>query len=336
MYNPVVKTYFSTFIVGMEDVVKSALARELPRVKIGSIYDGLVIYQTPAPVTKIRQLRFFNNSFQLLKKFGDVPFEKMTPTQLSFPRRRESSQRSFRAIFSQENKMVPVNPVLLAKVEDYLKKQTGLAVNRTKPDMEFWLVKRSEGFGLFGLRLTQHPDYADVLEPGELRPELAHLLCLMSNPQPTDIFLDPFAGSGAIALERARSFPFKKVIASDIYKVKTRLIEKRAREENLKIRVLKSDATNLSEIASHSVTKIVTDPPWGLYDKDVNIEALYVKMLIEFSRLLAPTATVTILVSDHSLIQKLLANFSRFRSQSANQIIVSGKQATLYKIFKKS
>lgn len=335
-------TYFSTFIVGLSDVVQTALLSTIPDSKVLESYDGLIIYQTTAPIEKIRKLRFFNNSFLLYQKFGNLPFKEMIksvlvschPGRLGRYRPVTSldpgSSKYFRVVFSQENKMVSVNPATLEQVEEYLHQETDFLVNRSKPDVEFWFLKRSEGFGLFGQRLTYHPDYADILEPGELRPELAYLLCLLSDPQPDDVFLDPFAGSGAIPLERARSFPAKKIIASDINLAKVKKIERKVKDENLNVKVLKSDTTNLSEIATGSITKIVTDPPWGLYNKTVNLKNLYTRMLKEFSRVLTKDGSVILLVSNQALLQKILTLSPRFKLLMTHQVSLSGKTAVFY------
>src|SRR5205823_14210867 len=70
---------------------------------------------------------------------------------------------------------------------------------------------------------------------------IAHLLCLASDPKPADVFLDPMAGSGAIAWERAKAFPYAQrseehtsELQSLAYLVCRLLLEKKKTHQGLK------------------------------------------------------------------------------------------------------
>jgi len=108
--------------------------------------------------------------------------------------------QSFRVVFSKENELISVNKERLARIENKIARLNDLTIDRANPDFEFWFLERSEGTKLTGARITKHPDYKTVLDKGQLRPELAELLCIVSDPQKNDVVLDPFAGSGAIGL----------------------------------------------------------------------------------------------------------------------------------------
>ncbi|HIH13446.1 TPA: hypothetical protein HA242_07020, partial [Candidatus Woesearchaeota archaeon] len=65
----IMKTYFSTFITGFDEVVAHALKQRIKDVQIELLSDGLVIYKTNTSADVVKQLRFFNNTFVLLKQF---------------------------------------------------------------------------------------------------------------------------------------------------------------------------------------------------------------------------------------------------------------------------
>ena len=65
------------------------------------------------------------------------------------------------------------------------------------------------------MRLTKHKAYEKILHKGELRPELSHILCSISEPDADDIFLDPFCGSGTI-LQESLLMNFQNVIGYKI------------------------------------------------------------------------------------------------------------------------
>ena len=151
-------------------------------------------------------------------------------------------------------------------------------------------MKRSEGFVLFGLRITRHPDYKDVLQKGELRPELANLLCLISEPNKEDVFLDPFSGSGSIPRERTR-FPYKEIITSDLIPVK---ITRPLKIDLKVVEVLQMSALNMTKILDNSVDKIVTNPPWGIeVGKELDLPKFYSRMTDEFQRVLRQTRGIS-------------------------------------------
>lgn len=69
-------TYFSTFISGLGEFIAEQLKKDLDAVEINLLLDGLVVYKSSSPVEKIKQLRYLNNSFQLLGNINVIPAEE--------------------------------------------------------------------------------------------------------------------------------------------------------------------------------------------------------------------------------------------------------------------
>ena len=320
--------YFSTFASGFEPIIEDLLKQSLNHVKTELLLDGLVVYSADSSIEEVKKIKFFTNSFLLLRYFPNnkaITVEKMmavvSKDGIRLAQRLPPNLKTFRVVTSKENQPVPVNQRLMIDMEKQINKSLGLKPDRSSPQIQFWFLTRSEGYGFFGIRLTRHPDYAKVLEKGELRPEITNILCLLSEPKKSDIFLDPFAGLGAIALARA-DFPFTQIYAGDI-NPKNKHIQK-------------MDATKLNDFDNESIDKIVTDPPWGFFGQKLDLTDLYTKTLNSFYRVLKTGGVLVILVGDRPFFEKLLKNFEdKFMLKQKLYILVSGKKAGVYKLVKK-
>ncbi len=291
--------YFSTFIPGLGEVVREQLEKSLKNFHCQQLLDGLIIYQAESGPEEIKKLGFLNNSF----------LEIRPDVELS-----TKPGKTFRVVFSKESGLVAVNKERLARIEKKVAELNNLTVDRTSPDFEFWFLERSEGNKLTGVRLTKHPDYKTVLAKGQLRPELANLLCVISEPDQNDIILDPFAGSGAIPAERA-NLQNKKIISGDI-------------ETGM-------DATNMREITDQSIDKIITDPPWGIsVGKELDLPQFYGKMLQEFSRVIKPGGLVIVLMGNKVVFEVVLNKTKELSLSKKYDILVSGKKAAIYKLIR--
>lgn len=325
-------TYFSTFVAGMGEAISEALRVSLPDVNILLTLDGLVVYATEKQPRDIKRLGFFNNSYLLLKQVGSGDLIEFTnslhPTGILLP----SKRSSFRVMFSNENQLAAVAPGTLAILEEKIANEV-LFVNRTRPEIEFLVLKRREGNCFFGQRLTQHPDYKKVLAPGQLRPELASLLCWIAGVDANDVFLDPFSGPGSIPVARSKMGEYKQILAGDIDPTLLPDLKLTARKIDQKFIVGTWDATNLSTIADFSVSKIVSDPPWGVY-KPVDFDTLYPAFLQEANRVLKNGGTLVILTPQKDIFKQYLSAISGLKLVKQYDILVSGKKAAVFKIHK--
>ena len=178
--------------------------------------------------------------------------------------------KTFRIFTTHENKHIKPNRNLIKRLESKIISMTDLKLNLNYPNIEFYILSRTEGYGYFLMKLSKK----QKTKPGkgELRRELAHMLCRISNPSDNDIFLDPFAGTGTIPKERIIIGPYMKIYVND----KERLINKSLRNyQNSKIIIMREDALNMS-LYENSITHIVTDPPWGIFKElPMKIERFY-------------------------------------------------------------
>ena len=342
--------YASTFISGLQDPISSELVRLIPDIRIMGLYDGLLVYSTNAEVQRVKDIKFFNNTFLVLKRFDDLQNDDLNNLiRLSlnirnigpkFARDIAGRNKKFRIITSKENQLTAVDKNLLRSMEQKIASSFGLTVDRAKPDLEFWFLYRSEKIGFLMLRLTRHTAYEKILNKGELRPELSHIMCLISHPSRDDIVLDPFCGYGSIPIVRATHFPYNMIVALDKDKGLVDDLKYKIKNLNLKktVHVIQANALDMESIfVRGTIDKIITDPPWGFYeDIGMDISIFYEKMLKEFHRILKPGGVIVMLTARKSEFESCLGGYeNEFELCHKYDILVSGKKASIYKIIKR-
>lgn len=333
--------YYSTFITGTQEIVSNELVKRLKNPKIDLLLDGLIVYECQDGIDKIKNLRFLNNSFEVIYlSEGNFTAKDLVEEILSHSDLLQNpsleglrNPKSFRVIVSQENQIVSIDNQKLVRVENLLAKKLKLEVNRALPDIEVWFLSRSEGHSLVGLRITKTPNYEKTLHKGELRPELANLMCLVAELKPTDIVLDPFAGYGAIPFECTNSFDVKKIYAGEKDKGVFNILQEKSKKLKSGVVVGRWDSLKLSALSDGFVDKIITDPPWGFYDKqEKDLKKFYMDMLTEFSRVLKLDGTVVLLTAQKEMFEELLKETGYFMLEKKYDVLVSGKKASIYKI----
>jgi predicted RNA methylase len=308
--------YYGSFAPGLQNFIAEILGEGLPGLKIVRLLDGAVIFETAASYDRLNFF-CFNNIFQVIdmrdcRRAADR--ESWIGGALSRGRGSpvigENSRkiRSFRVIFSRENVPTPLSGKLRNQAENRIARESGLRVNRSLPDTEFWFLFRREGgegrdgpgeaphaggtgpgLGLFMKRLTRHPSFDKSLHKGELPPPIAWTLCRLSNPKAGERVADPFCGYGAIPQARLRHFPPGEFFASDIdSRALTLSREKFGGKPPPHCHFDRIDAGQLNRIIPPaSLDAIITDPPWGFHEKlPCPPEEFYTPFLAVFAGLL--------------------------------------------------
>lgn len=341
--------YISTFTTGFRDVIENNLPKHTDKLKIDLLLDGLILYNTNSDIGQIKKISYLNNTFILLKRFrkhDNQSVNKMLKNVLTDKYIYKTiSQyinvpKSFRLIVSRENQFISANKDLIKNIENMLSKNKHLKLNRLLPDIEFWLLIRSEGETFFCMRLTKKLNQEKYLEKGELRPELASILCLISEPQDNDVFMDPFCGHGAIPIQRLfiPNCNYQKIIASDsnsmlISGLRSKLSRLAKKKKIINFSIENFDALNLKSLSNNSIDKIVTDPPWGLRASKIDdIEKFQNSMMHEFHRVLTKDSMVVILAKKEIFDKTLQNNQDKFRLIKEYTTIVSGQKASVYKL----
>jgi 23S rRNA G2445 N2-methylase RlmL len=340
--------YVAQCTAGLQDLLASQLKTDrTPGLKIITTEDGLVFFETSARPVDLIPIAYLSNIFGVIAHC-DLPGLGIEDTVRWLSRNPEQSrgakrlvtpnERSFRVSVSDEGRLVPGGKHL-GSLMDALAKATGLTHSSHHADTEFWIMRRRSGLCFLCKRLKRRAKTEKDLQRGELRPELAQLLCLLSEPTKVDIFLDPFAGSGAIPFARA-THPYNMLYALDADEEKVKRLRQeiklgrniRPRKDSPMI-VGVANATNLQRFDEGFITKIVTDPPWGLYDSDIgNVGRFYRDLTAELIRITRTGAIIVMLIGDKAVADQLNSDFEGSLKLSARyEILVNGKKASVMK-----
>jgi tRNA G10 N-methylase Trm11 len=349
--------YYASFIPGLQEEIADVVRERLDDVIIHKLLDGAILFETSVSYDKFNFL-CFNNIFACLNVMNlaamqpaDVHSTNTLETHITAITRGktispEAEQvishnskkfQTFRIVTSQENQPAAIDEKLRKAAELYIEKLSGLKVNRAKPDAEFLFLYRKENtghsFSCFLKRLTLRSSWEKSLHPGELPPPLAWMLCRLGKLKSGDTILDPFCGYGSIPLAALKYFHIHQFIASDLNKKTAAYTASRLKNHQNKFTHHKTDFSSLvSLIPKKSVDVIITDPPWGSYQKDISkstpIAQLYEKMFQVFDILLKPEGRIVILGERNNNLKKAATECFTFKKDIP--ILLSGKKAAIF------
>ncbi len=332
--------YFSTYPSGFDEVAEAALTSRLVKTTVIRRLDGALEYETNAHPKKITELRFFQNSFVVLKDFRDLgnkPIERMMRHFLKNGMEtllRNSaafrSAKSFRLMASKNNQPAGAPAELRVAIESRIRKTTRLHVSRAGADVEVWFSSRKDSTGYILIRFTKRRATERSLHAGELKPETAHLLILCSEPSHEDTFLDPFCGYGGILFERMESHRASSIHGVDSDASKIQRLRDILSKQPSTARLEVDDARRLAGVQDGSVTRIVTDPPWGEFGSGRNLDGLYKGFIRQFERVLSPAGIAVLLTGRNCPLSDLVKSAGvPMIIQSTCNVLISGKKATV-------
>ena len=328
--------FVSSFITGFQSVVESDLIQRFPKLKIINLYDGLIHYRYDGDSHDLEKIIYFNNTFFVLKtmKGKGLNFPSLVGAVCSGKNYFLVNKGSFRVRFQNENQFAKVDKNLARRAEDYVLANSKLKLDRLSPTNEVWFSIRREGFAFCGELISKREFTEKNLNKGELRPEIAYLICCFADINSEDTVLEPFCGYGSIPTQLAKKFRFKKLYISDIEEDRVELTKSRKQisqaPEGL-IDCRTADAMTLSHIEDKSISLVITDPPWGFYEDIGDIRDFYKKMFKSFDRLLSSDGRLVILSARKEELEETAAA-SGFKIKKGLHTLVNGKKAGLYYI----
>jgi 23S rRNA G2445 N2-methylase RlmL len=341
--------YIAQCTSGLQQVVAHQLLKEpLPSVVIHNLEEGLVVFESDAKPHDLVSISYINNSFGVISDFGgrelginEVLNRIGRDKEWAIAARRfvTPKERTFRVFLSVAGKLLGGGSAM-ATIVDRIAQSTSLRYASKSADTEFWIIRRRSGLTFFCKRLTRRVRTESDLQKGELRPELARLLCLLSEPSKDDIFLDPFAGSGAIPFARA-NLPYNMMYILDSDEDAIRRIKQDIKNRK-KIRERKgspiiarvADARSLDRFQDGHVHKIVTDPPWGIYDSSIeDIQTFYRQTIAELIRVTRDAGLIVMLIGQKKVADLIIAEgIATLEPVVSYDILVNGRKASLIKL----
>ena len=325
--------FISSFITGFQDVVERDLPAKLSGVKILNMFDGLVHYKFDGDSRELDKIIYFNNTFFVLKtmKGKGLNFPSLIGSLCSGKSYFLVNKGSFRVRFQNENQFAKVDKNLTRRVEDYVLANSKLKLDRLSPTNEIWFSIRREGFAFCGELISKREFTEKNLNKGELRPEIAYLICCFADIKQEDTVLEPFCGYGSIPVQLAKKFRFEKLYVSDIDEEKAGLTGSRKQLSLPNVDCRTADALSLSHIEDKSISLVITDPPWGFYEDIGDIKDFYKKMFKSFDRVLTDGGRMVILSARKEELEETAAA-SGFKIKNSLHTLVNGKKAGVFYI----
>lgn len=341
---PLPHSYYSTFPAGVDGLIRQIVEADYPHAVITHVFENAVLYRAGAS-DPLLSAPYFQSTFRTLEHTRSSPSEGVESAARRFEANLASCpfsrllehDRHFRVMFSRDGRPVPAPRAVRDRMERTIQRVSGRPTRYRDADAEVWVSLRREGFALLLFRRLRNRARSTDRPKGMIAPELGALLCRYSDPSPQDVFLDPFCGHGGIFLERMR-WKYRLAFAIDRdERLVSALKERLGRDSDVwrkRTYVRSGDGTSLEGFDSGFITAIVTDPPWGEYDRSVgSVEALYSAFLTSAARVLTGGGRLVLLAGRDVAVPEILAPLSSsLEMEASHDMLVSGKKATLYKL----
>src|SRR5208282_1377475 len=200
-------------------------------------------------------------------------------------------------------------------------------------DLELWATQIGNEL-LIAVRLSdermRHREYKIAHRPASLRPAVAAAIAWLSEPREDDIVLDPFCGAGTVLIERAHLARYRNLIGSDRDSKAMRAAMENIGSRYKPIELHDRWDAGALPLADASVTKIVTNLPWGMKSgSHTENRRSYRDWIAEFNRILAPNGKMVLLTAEWRLMRDLIDRRA-LAVEKMMRVTILGAPASVY------
>jgi hypothetical protein len=324
--------YIALYPAGTTSLVTEALRGLLPGTEIRESDDSALAFAAPGRLRSAAAVPFVKNLFAVGARARRRGLDASVTDLAGQARalRRPPGATAFRVMFHIDGQLIAPSSAARERLERAIGAATGLRPEPRGRCQEYWVIGRRDWASVYlGERLP--PGQARPAPPkGALSPELSALLVSLSRPDPRDVFLDPFAGSGSLVAARLDT-PARKIIYNDRDEATCRAATTRL-DRYPSLAMLHEDGTAMTSLQPSEVSVIVTDPPWGEFDESVGGYAEFARSLAaEFARLLHPRFGRVVLLTSRRREQDMLSALTGlgFACDPPIEILVNGHPASV-------
>jgi predicted RNA methylase len=324
--------YVALFPAGTADLVAAGLQSLLPGAEVLESDDSALSFAMHVQLESRDAVPIAKNLFRVRAR---VARRDLSGTATDLARRVRELPRprgcgGFRVMFHVDGRLLASSPQARLALEDAIGAATGLRPEPRGNCQEYWVIGRRDWPALYLAERLPGSKARLPAQQGSLSAELSALLVSLSRPDPQDVFLDPFAGSGSIVSARLATSA-RKVIFNDRDKSLGRSAA--ARLGNHRELVFShDDGTSMTSVKSADVSAIVTDPPWGEYDDSIGDYATFTRSIAaEFSRVLNPRGGRLVLLVSRRHAEQLQESLAEagFACEPPIGILVNGHPASV-------
>lgn len=324
--------YYIQFPAGTGGLVEESLGSYATGVDVAYADDSAMVFDADSAPEDIERIPFAKNSFSVI---ADVPRERLETAALDIADfiaedRLDSGARTFRLMFHVDGELVGIGARARRRLESAVSYASGQRVAPSGAGEEYWIVGRTEYDRFMFCRRHNRPKLPAKAR-GAISHELSAMLVAASRPEPGDVFLDPFAGSGSF-VEARLAFPAQRIIYSDTALQLLRDEFTDRIRDSREIEFLADDALELPSIDDRSIDVIVTDPPWGEFEElELPVPEFLDRMAQSFDRVLRTDTGRFVVLTARRIAPVAEAALEKagFALNAAHGILVNGHPATV-------
>jgi len=295
------KLYYATFEKGWEEVVKSIIKKQDKNSQVKKLYSDAVLFFAED------HFKFENGPFKSfflvvdnIQKDGvgalNAEMKHLLEKQslkIVFPK----DVTTFKLTYQKENENVIVDANLKNAVEIMLKKSTKKSISYLSTQAELVFLAKADGNILFMKRLSISNEFSKIQNRYEISPQEAYMLSFLSEPNQSEVVLDPFAGKGMVAYTRTLCFKKANVIANDENEGNVQEIKKKAKTiKDKSLSVLNYEFLS-DKFPIRFIDKIVTDMTDLAYERSFRANEFYTEF---FEKVYASKVKILVLAVSKS------------------------------------
>ena len=314
------KVFALNFAPGFEETVRNILDES--NLDLVILESGFCIVRSE-PNFDVTKLKFASSIYEVYDFGNDL--QSLDLSKLSSYR--SEGDRTFNLRYFEEGAPAKLNDdfrrEFVREIADIIK----LKYSAFNPDRDFVLVKRASGINFFGVKLKGAPK-KDVA--GRLGYDVTYLIEFFCGLKQNKVVLDAFGGYGGLSEALLDSFLPKSLI---IVEKDSRLVNglKRQFSEYENCKVVAGDVIKYLRNGDGKFDLIISDPPWGEYDSDVDIDHLYTSFLGEAKLKLSNGGVILILSSAKNALDNAVHKSGLTTLNRAN-VLISGKKVLVLKL----
>ncbi len=342
--------YYATNIIGLEDILWQEIQMKLYDVNLIEKKKGRVSFAYAGEPKELLKVRSAENIYVYVgvisgltrsrNSLGEI-FKQMMNYNLEIPLRihkdlhggKGKKRPTFKVVSAMTGRHNFRRIDAQSSVESALIKKYDWKISLDNPTIEFRL-DLEEDTAVIGIRLTDERvrrwKYKVSHIPASLNPSVAYSMVYLSEPDSSDIFIDPLCGAGTIPIERAYFGLYNIIIAGDIQQNSVESAKENIVSSKKNITLIQWDVNSLP-IRDHSVNKVVCNLPFGKQTgSQTENKRLYVSFFKEIRRVMKPKGKCVLLIVDRNLVESAIAGYRDIKVDSRISIDLSGIKAYIY------
>ncbi|MGB9594730.1 MAG: methyltransferase [Candidatus Poribacteria bacterium] len=342
--------YYATNIMGLEDILWQEIQTKLHNISLIEKKKGRISFTYAGDPKELLNIRSAENIYVYVgiisgltrsrNSLGEI-FKQVSSYNLEIPLKihkdlhggKGKKRPTFRVVSTMIGRHNFRRIDAQTAVESALTKKYDWKLAIENPTIEFRL-DLEEDKAIIGIRLTderiRRRKYKISHIPGSLNPSVAYSMVFLSEPNSSDIFIDPLCGAGTIAIERAYFGRCDMIIAGDIQQNSIESAKDNIESNRKNINLIQWDV-NFLPIRDHSINKVVCNLPFGKQTgSQTENKGLYVSFFKEIRRIMRSQGKCVLLVIDSNLVDSIISNYKNIKLNNRISIDLSGIRAYIY------